>query len=151
VTTQRASASLGRPSSLPMLIPAVLGLLISTYLTIEHYTSSALLACPESSTINCAKVTTSSYSKVAGVPVAVGGLAFFVVMTLVCLPPLWRRAELDLPRLIAAGVGVLVALYLVWVELFRLDAICLWCTGTHICALAMFAGALWVTYRSIPV
>jgi uncharacterized membrane protein len=31
-----------------------------------------------------------------------------------------------------------MVLYLVYIELFRVDAICLWCTGVHITAIALF-------------
>ena len=44
------------------LVWALLGLAASAYLTVEHYTASTLLACPENATINCAKVTTSKWS-----------------------------------------------------------------------------------------
>ena len=30
-------------------------------------------------------------------------------------------------------------IYLVWAELFRIEAICLWCTGVHAVTLALFA------------
>jgi uncharacterized membrane protein len=122
------------------LVVCVLGLLDSLYLTYEHYTASQTLACSESATINCLKVTTSSYAQVLGVPVSNFGVLFFVVMTVLCLPALWRRAnpQLQMLRVVAAGVGVLSVFYLVWVELFRLDAICLWCTGVHVLTLALF-------------
>lgn len=71
-TTQAA----GRPASITALVLAVAGGAVSTYLTIEHFTGSQQLACPESATINCAKVTTSRWSHLVGVPVAVLGLAF---------------------------------------------------------------------------
>lgn len=118
----------------------VLGLLDAAYLTFEHYTESSTLACSESATINCLKVTTSQYADVAGVPFAVLGLVFFLGMGLLCLPPLWARPEraVRLLRVAGAVVGVLVALYLVWVELFRLDAICLYCTGVHVLTFVLF-------------
>jgi uncharacterized membrane protein len=122
---------------------AIIGLAASTYLTIEHFTSSLSLACPESATINCTKVTTSKWSHVAGVPVAVLGLVFFVAMVALCSPYAWHRAALDQVRVAAASVGVLSALYLVWIELFKVDAICLWCTAVHVCTLVLFAVALW--------
>jgi uncharacterized membrane protein len=34
---------------------------------------------------------------------------------------------------------VVFVLYLVWAELFRIDAICLWCTVVHVVTLALFA------------
>lgn len=118
----------------------VLGLLDAAYLTFEHYTQSTTLACSETATINCLKVTTSSYADVAGIPFAVLGVVFFLGMGLLCLPALWRRPgrPLRLLRVAGAVVGVLVALYLVWVELFRLDAICLYCTGVHVLTFVLF-------------
>jgi uncharacterized membrane protein len=122
---------------------ALLGLGISVYLTIEHYTSSLTLACPESATINCAKVTTSAWSHIGGVPVAVLGLAYFIVMAILTSPPAMGVRRLDRLRVAAAAAGVAMVLYLLWVELFRVDAICLWCTAVHICTVAMFAAVLW--------
>jgi uncharacterized membrane protein len=122
---------------------ALLGLAVSVYLTIEHFTSSVTLACPETTTINCAKVTTSAWSHIGGIPVAVLGLAYFIVMTAVTSPPALRACRLDRLRVAAAAAGVAMVLYLLWVELFRVDAICLWCTAVHICTVAMFAAVLW--------
>lgn len=125
------------------LVPALLGLVAASYLTIEHFSSSTTLACPESATINCAKVTSSSYSHLLGVPVALGGAIYFVVMVALLSPPAWAARALDPVRIVAAVLGVVSVLYLVWAELFRIDAICLWCTVVHICTVWMFAAVLW--------
>ena len=121
---------------------AIAALGVSTYLTVEHYDHGSSLACPESATINCLKVTTSKWSVVAGVPVAVTGLAYFAVMTVLLLAAL-RFAALEPLTLAGAAVGVLGALYLVGVELFAVDAICLWCTAVHVLTLVMFGATLW--------
>ncbi len=83
-----------RPSYASLLF-AVLGLAASTYLTIEHFSASTVLACPESATINCTKVTTSKWSHIVGIPVALLGLLYFVVLVALCLPFAWRIAALD--------------------------------------------------------
>jgi uncharacterized membrane protein len=127
------------------LVFAIAGLLISIYLTIGHYTTATLLACPESATINCQKVTTSHWSHIRSVPVAVLGLVYFAAMTALCAPIAWRRTALDRIRVTAAGVGVLSAVCLVWIELFRVNAICLWCTAVHICTIGLLATILWTT------
>jgi uncharacterized membrane protein len=129
---------------------ALAGLAISAYLTVEHYTASTLLACPESATINCQKVTTSQWSHIGPVPVAVLGLGYFLAMTALCTPPAWRHPTLDRVRLVAAGAGVVSAVYLVWIELFRVGAICLWCTAVHVCTLALLATVLWTTSARRP-
>jgi uncharacterized membrane protein len=117
------------------------GLAASAYLTYEHYSSSTTLACPDTGAINCLKVTTSSYADILGVPVALLGLLFFVGITPLCLPAAWRAARPWVSRVRTAGVavGVVFVLYLVWAELFRIDAICLWCTAVHIVTFALFA------------
>jgi uncharacterized membrane protein len=119
----------------------IAGLLVSAYLTYEHFTASSTLACPNTGTINCAKVTTSEYSRLAGIPIAVLGLLFFAGMTLLCTPPLWRQRTPwpGRARLAAATMGLLFVFYLVWAELFRINAICLWCTVVHALTLALFA------------
>lgn len=123
------------------LVVCGLGLLDAAYLTYEHYTASKTLACSDTGAINCLKVTTSSYSKVAGVPVALLGLIFFVAMTALCLPAVWRsmNANVRRLRLAAVTVGIVSVIYLVWVELFKVEAICLWCTGVHVLTFVVFA------------
>ncbi|MFC6707714.1 vitamin K epoxide reductase family protein [Flexivirga alba] len=122
------------------LVLSVLGLADSAYLTFEHYSGSTSLACSDSGTVDCAKVTTSQWSSIAGVPVALLGLLFFVGMTVLCLPQVWRRTTpmLDNLRIGAAGVGLLMVFYLVWAEFVKIHAICLWCTGVHVITFVLF-------------
>lgn len=124
---------------------ALIGLGISIYLTYEHYTGNKSLSCPATGAVDCVKVTTSQWSMIAGVPVAVFGLVFFVGMVVLCAPWVWaiRLPVLDTLRLAGSIVGILTALYLVWIELFRVDAICLWCTGVHIITLLVLGAVLW--------
>lgn len=129
------------------LVLAGIGLLVSLYLTIEHFSASKTLACPESSTINCAKVTTSKWSHVVGIPVAVLGLAYFVVLVAICTPPAWRVAALTWIRVAAVVVGAVSVIYLVWIELFRVDAVCIWCTAVHLVTVALLATVLWRTLQ----
>ena len=132
-------------ASIASLCFASIGLAISIYLTVEHYSGSTALACPESAAINCAKVTTSSWSRLGGIPVAVLGLAYFAVMTLLVLPSAWRRHLLDPVRVAGAAAGMAMVIYLLWAELFRVGAICLWCTAVHVCTLGLFVTILWHT------
>jgi uncharacterized membrane protein len=119
----------------------LVGLALGGYLTYEHYSASSTLSCPDTGAINCLKVTTSAYSKVFGVPVALLGLLYFAGMTALCSPPAWRSSDRRVPllRLAGAGLGVVFVLYLIWVELFAVNAICLWCTAVHVVTLLLFA------------
>jgi uncharacterized membrane protein len=119
----------------------LLGLGVAGYLTAEHYTASTTLACPETGVINCQKVTTSAQSAVFGIPVALLGLVFFAVMLPACLPAAWRMRHpaVRWGRAGFALVGVGFVVYLLYAELFVLDAICLWCTAVHVLTVALFA------------
>lgn len=118
------------------------GLGVSGYLTFEHFTASSTLACPATgAAIDCLKVTTSSYSHVLGAPVAVLGVVFFAVMAVLQIPRAWANATaaVRIGRLVWAVSGLMTALWLVYAELFRVDAICLWCTAVHALVLGIFA------------
>lgn len=132
------------------LVVTLLGVALSIYLTIEHFTSAAVLACPEGQTINCAKVTSSTWSAVFGIPVAVLGLVYFVAMTLLVTPVAWRQRKLDPVRIVGAAGGALMVLYLIYVELFLVNALCLWCTGVHVVTVALLGIILWRTANRDP-
>jgi len=135
------------------------GLGVSVYLTVAHYTSSSILACSDNGLVNCAAVTTSPESMVFGVfPVAVLGLAFYVFMATVTSPWAWRATwpPLGWARFGSVIVGMLFVLYLIYTELFTLDAICLWCTSVHVITFLLFgliifsAAAGYGTARAAP-
>jgi len=129
---------------------ALAGLGVSIYLTIAHFTESALAGCSESGLVNCTKVTTSAQSYVFGIPVAVLGLAFFVFLVAIMSPWAWRarRREVHLVRVAAMVAGIGMVLYLVYAELIIIGSICLYCTSVHILTfllfvLTAFAAAAW--------
>jgi uncharacterized membrane protein len=130
---------------------ALVGLGVSIYLTIAHYTESTLAGCNDTGGIvNCTKVTTSAQSYVFGIPVAVLGLAFYVFMVAIMSPWAWRatRREVHLARIAALVAGVGFVLYLLYAELFIIGSICLYCTSVHVLTfilfvLTVFAAATW--------
>ena len=129
---------------------ALAGLGVSIYLTIAHFTESALAGCSESGLVNCTKVTTSAESYAFGIPVAVLGLAFFVFGVVIMSPWAWRatRREIHLARIASVVVGIGFVLYLLYAELFTIGSICLYCTSVHVITfllfvLTAFAAAAW--------
>jgi uncharacterized membrane protein len=136
------------------LILSVLGLGVSIYLTVEHYTANTYAGCSESGGINCAKVTTSSQSVVFGIfPVAVLGLAFFVFMVAANSPWgwNWKLPAFRWLRLASVVVGIGFVLYLVYAELFQIQAICLYCTSVHVITFLLFAIIVYdSTFRHAP-
>jgi uncharacterized membrane protein len=151
--TQRARtapATVAAPAQITMPAPAwfqwttwglsLAGLGVSIYLTIAHFNQSVSLVCPATSTINCEKVTTSPESYAFGIPVAVLGLAFYLFMAAVNSPWAWRIAWPPLwwARIGSVVAGILFVLYLIYCELFKIGAICLWCTSVHVITFCLF-------------
>ena len=150
----RPAATAG-PRWLPLttFILSLAGLGLSIYLTYTHYTDSAPAGCPANATFNCVKVTTSPESIIFGIfPVAVLGLAFYVFMTVINSPWAWRL-DLDIvrwARLAGAITGIAFVLYLVYVELLKVDAICEYCTGVHIITFLLFGLIMFSTASRNP-
>lgn len=111
----------------------LIGLGLAIYLTIEHYSTTPTFACPVTKHVNCLAVTTSTYSKFAGVPVALAGLIYFIVSLGLHLPPMWKSANKVFSYLRWAWVlvGMISVFWLLHAEI-QLDAICLYCTGVHV-------------------
>jgi len=135
-TTSRSTAQI------LLLILSLVGIGIAIYLTAVHYENAPLI-CSSSGIVDCARVLSSSYSVVPGttVPIAVPGLAWAVIGAALAITglrlqpvPHWLR----IAQFALSLSGMLVVLYLVYVEIVRLHTICAWCTGLHVIILAMF-------------
>ncbi len=146
-----------RPSGQPLwlqvtsLVLAVLGLVISAYETYAHFNGNHLAGCPTGGgTFNCSAVITSSQSMVFGIfPVAILGLAFYVVAVPLFSPWAWRAEwrRLHQLRLVSAVVGMGFVMYLIYAEL-QIGSICEYCTGVHIVTfllfcITVFSAAIW--------
>jgi len=102
----------------------VIGIGIGTYLTYTHYAKLNVLCL---SSGGCETVQHSSYSKLAGIPVATLGLAGYIGIFI----SLWIRGELG--RMIGFGlalIGFLFSMYLTYREAFTIHAYCQWCLGS---------------------
>lgn len=127
---------------------SLVGVGLSTYMTIAHFTEATILACSGSGELSCTAVTTSPQSRVLGIPVALLGLGFFVVMSILVWPRVWRRSErwLALTRSLLAVAGVIFVLWLITAEVLIIGHICLWCTGVHVVMITL----LLVLTRATP-
>jgi uncharacterized membrane protein len=110
-----------------MLVLAVLGAGVATYLTIIHY-AGINPACTAGQ--SCVKVQTSEWSKLAGVPVALLGLIGYIGILATLLAP--DREETRLATLGLTIVGFGFSAYLTYRELFSIHAICEWCASSAV-------------------
>lgn len=118
-------------------LASLAGLAISVYLTVVHY-STVPLACPASAVVNCEQVLSSRYAVIgeSGIPTSAAGIVWFAVSAALVL--LRRRRAL----LAWSSIGLATALFLVYVEIVRLGAVCIWCTAAHAMVLLIFLIAL---------
>ena len=119
------------------------GLGISIYLTVVHY-STIPLACPANAVINCEQVVTSPYGVIGGsvIPTSVAGIVWFAVSALLAAGLLAGRAQLARAQLGWAAIGLVTVLGLVYIEIVRLGAVCIWCSAAHALVLLIFLIAL---------
>lgn len=110
----------------------VLGLLavgVSGYLTITHYEES-LLVC--SVVEGCETVQSSKYAMVGPVPVALLGLLASVAMLGLAIGRLARPNLVDTATMALFGLALassIFLLYLLYIEIWVLEAICQWCVA----------------------
>lgn len=130
---------------------SILGLAASAYLTIAHFTSSSILVCPSTGTINCAKVTSSNQSYFLHLPVAIWGLLFYVFLTIINSPAGFSREALRIPRLGSMLLGIAFVLWLIYAELLIINSICLWCTSVHLITLLLFGAVTYDFFTYSPL
>jgi uncharacterized membrane protein len=100
---------------------------VASYLTYVHY-SGIRVVCTASE--SCTRVQTSTYSELAGVPVALIGLIGYVVILAALLAPVNERTRLAVAALTLGGFGF--SAYLTYRELFSIHAICEWCVSSAV-------------------
>jgi uncharacterized membrane protein len=119
---------------------SVLGFGIAGYLTYVHYDDSVLVC---SASGGCHTVQESDYATIGPIPVAMLGLGMFLTLMVLSLGRVlrWTIISADTATMISWGItlsALFYYAYLVYVELFVLEAICQWCVATTALTVAIF-------------
>lgn len=122
---------------------AVAGLAIAGYLTVVHYAGGEPVCAIAH---GCATVQKSHYAELLGVPVALVGLLGYAGI-LAALARDGEQGRTAAAFLSLAGFGF--SAWLTYVEVARLDAICIWCVGSAIC-MTLLAGLSAVRLVAAP-
>ena len=126
------------------LFAGLAGIGISIYLTVVHY-SSIPPACPANAVVNCEQVLSSPYAVIGGssVPTSAAGIIWFAVSAGLAFTLLRRpRPRIAMAQLAWSAAGLVTALYLVYIEIVQLGAVCVWCSAAHVLVLVVFLIAL---------
>ena len=115
------------------------GIFVALYLLLYKLGLIGALSCSVGS---CETVNTSKWATFLGLPVAGWGVAWYVGMFVLALVSTGERfAEslvISLVLLLVATTGFLFSIYLTYLELFRIHAICQWCVVSAILVTIIF-------------
>jgi uncharacterized membrane protein len=140
-----------RSLTLTLAVLAAGGLAVSAYLTVTHWGGTPL-AC--AGVGDCEYVNSSPYATLAGLPVSGLGAVLYIGLVAGALACWWRPADPRLPvvfwGIALAGFGY--AGYLTYVELYVLDAVCVWCiTSASILTLSLAVSTIALLLSPEPV
>ncbi len=115
---------------------------IAAYLTVNHYRGGA----PVCFNSGCETVQRSRYAELFGMPVAVLGLAAYVVL----LSSAVTRAQIAIASsVVVAFSGLAFGAYLAYVQLAVLHAVCVWCVASDILLAAVALVTAMRLHRSL--
>jgi uncharacterized membrane protein len=122
---------------------AIAGMIDSAYLTYEHY-AQIVPPCSMNWWVDCGKVLKSSYSMFLGlVPLALLGVFQYTAELIVASYTAITGSKLAQKLLLfLTTVGVLFSAYFVYLMIFVIQAICLYCFASAIISLLLFTFTL---------
>ena len=128
-----------------IMIASFIGFSDATYLTIQHFTGASV-KCIVSS--GCDTVTTSEYAIVFGIPMALLGALFYLGIFLFTILYFDIRKRV-LMYLVSLGTvfGFLFSLYLIYLQIFVLHAICEYCMLSATTSTILFVFGLIVFFK----
>lgn len=138
--------------SIATLFLAFLGFLDATYLTIVHYKN---LTVPCSIAHGCETVLTSKFATIGPIPISLIGAGFYIgvlILTALLLQNTHQfsfgnwKLKIENLLLLLTGSGLLVGVFLVYLQAFVLHAYCQYCLGSEIIDLFLFVCA-WLLYK----
>src|SRR5688572_22236870 len=128
---------------------ALAGIFLALYLLLYKLGMIGALTCSVGS---CETVNTSKWAKFLGLPVAGWGVAWYIAtfaLAIVSIQESFAGSKaISLAMLVLTSSGLLFSIYLTWLELFVIHAICQWCVVSAILVLVMFVLSV-LDYRSV--
>lgn len=126
-----------------LLIPALIGVALASYLSVIAWWGGTPLACGIGS--DCDAVQGSRFASLFGVPVAAWGALAYVALAGIA----WRIPSARWHGILAltvSGPALAMSLYLTAISLFVVRATCAWCIASLLLVLACFIASL----RALP-
>jgi uncharacterized membrane protein len=124
-------------------ILALLGFLVASYMLAYGLGLTGPVICGIG---DCEAVQSSEYARIGSFPLAGFGVIGYLVLLLVSLVGIQphRQASRAVPWLLVLGgiLGLMVSVYLTYLEAFVIHAWCQWCVGSAILMLLAFVSTI---------
>lgn len=125
-----------------LIITAFIGFADATYLTAEHFLNRV----PPCSIIKgCEVVTTSKYATIGNMPIALlGAIYYFFMFILLMLFVDTKKNNALMLFARLSIIGLLTSAYLIYIQLFTLKAICIYCMLSATTSTILFLLSLYI-------
>ncbi len=121
-----------------VIVFSLAGIADSLYLA-QHALTNTALSCGIEAISGCNTVAQSQYSQFFGIPLGVYGVIFYTLVFFGAIIARRSSTKRIIQALFGLGViGMLFSLYSVWLQLFVINAICIYCMGSFVLALGIF-------------
>ena len=129
-------------------IVAFIGFIDASYLTLNHY---AGIVPPCFITEGCDVVTTSAYSKIVGLPVALLGALYYLSMLVLMLYYIDKEDSRALKTISVLSLfGFIFSLWFVYAQIFVIRSLCTYCLLSAVTSTILFICGIyfWRTVRT---
>ena len=143
--SETLSPNRARIIAIVFLIISFIGFLDSSYLTVQHYRGE-----PPSCAIftGCETVAESKYAVAGPIPLALLGLLYYLAIFILTVAYFDTKKErLLLLAALLTIAGFLASLYFVYLQLFVIKAICLYCMISAASSTALFTFGAFAMFR----
>lgn len=114
-----------------LIVVSLIGLGASLSLTYNHYRPSLTgSVCDITASVSCTVVNSGIYSTILGIPVAIYGVVWFIVLGILSYTSLKNQTTIP-PLLWWNAGGFLSIFYFIYIE-FLLSTLCPFCTVVHV-------------------
>lgn len=119
---------------------AFAGMLVTAYLTYQHYADPGGAFCNVNQYVSCDIVNQSVYAEIFGIPVAILGFLAYATILVMAIGAWkgWHPQSIIRFGTFFTGLGFLFSLYLTYIEFFVLRALCIFCLTQQIIILIIF-------------
>ncbi len=126
---------------------ALLGFADASYLTADHYIKLPL---PCSLTGGCDRVLGSQYATIGAIPISLIGVLYYLTLLAIAAYLLSVETPEAVPAKTAlgiTGVGLAVSLFLLYLQIFVIHALCMYCLGSATLSLLLFTVSILLVRR----